>query len=523
MFSAGSPGFATLSRMHNRTLLTGVLVAGLLVATPAEASAHQGISLHFLGRHTTGAFDAGASEITAYDAKTRRVFVVNAQAGTVDVLDIRDPRAPKKVGTLQTPGANSVAVKNGLVAVAQQAGDKTKPGTVGLFSASGLKKIRSVTVGALPDMVTFTPDGSTILVANEGEPSGYCDGDVDPEGSVSIVDVRRGSVKTADFRKYIGKEDRLRAQGVRIYGPKANAAQDLEPEYITTDKHGRTAWVSLQENNALAIVDLRSGRVTEVVPLGLKDHSRPGNGLDASDKDGKINIVPRPVKGMYQPDALASYESRGRTYVVAANEGDARDWECFAEEARVKDLKTTLPDALKADAELGRLTVTSTSPKNAEGVTTELHAIGARSVSIRDTEGRLVWDSGDQIEKLVARELPAEFNSDQENESFDSRSDNKGPEPEGVAVGDVRGRTYAFAGLERVGGVVAFDVTDPHRPEIADYVNSRDFTGSVEDGTGGDSGPEGVLFVPAADSPTRKPLLVVGHEISGTTAIYEIR
>ncbi|WP_062353495.1 choice-of-anchor I family protein [Herbidospora yilanensis] len=510
--------------MHNRTLLvTGALVAGLLAATPAAATPHKGITLQFLGRYTTGAFDAGASEITAYDAKTRRVFVVNAQDGTVDVLDIRDPRAPRKAGTLQTPGANSVAVKNGLVAVAQQADDKTRPGTVGLFSAATLKRLRSVTVGALPDMVTFTPDGSKVLVANEGEPSGYCDGDVDPEGSISIVDVRRGSVKTADFKKYIGSEDRLRAQGVRVYGPKANAAQDFEPEYITTDRHGRTAWVSLQENNALAIVDLRSGRVEDVVPLGLKDHNRPGDGLDASDKDGKINIVPRPVKGMYQPDALASYESHGRTYIVTANEGDARDWECFAEEVRVKDLKTTLPDALKADAELGRLTVTSTSPKNAEGVTTELHAMGARSISVRDAGGRLVWDSGDQIERLVAKELPAEFNADQENKTFDSRSDNKGPEPEGVAVGDVRGRTYAFAGLERVGGVVAFDVTDPRHPKIADYVNSRNFAGDVEAGTGGDSGPEGVLFVPASDSPTRKPLLVVGHEISGTTAIYEIR
>nr|WP_063817909.1 choice-of-anchor I family protein [Herbidospora sakaeratensis] len=510
--------------MHNRTLLlTGALVAGLLVATPAAATPGKGITLQFLGRYTTGAFDAGASEITAYDAKTRRVFVVNAQDGTVDVLDIRDPRAPKKVGTLQTPGANSVAVKNGLIAVAQQADDKTKPGTVGFFSATTLKKLRSVTVGALPDMLTFTPDGSKVLVANEGEPAGYCEGDVDPEGSISIVDVRRGSVKTADFKKYIGREDRLRAQGIRIYGPRANAAQDFEPEYITTDKHGRTAWVSLQENNAFAIVDLRSGRVEDVVPLGLKDHNRPGAGLDASDKDGKINIVSRPVKGMYQPDALASYQSHGRTYVVAANEGDARDWECFAEEVRVKDLTTTLPDALKADAELGRLTVSSTSPKNAQGVTTELHAMGARSISIRDEDGRLVWDSGDQIEKLVATELPAEFNADQENKSFDSRSDNKGPEPEGVTVGDVRGRTYAFAGLERVGGVVAFDVTDPRHPRIADYVNSRNFAGDVEAGTGGDSGPEGVLFVPASDSPTRKPLLVVGHEISGTTAIYEIR
>ncbi|WP_204045055.1 choice-of-anchor I family protein [Acrocarpospora phusangensis] len=502
---------------------TGLILSTTLLTVPAQATGN-GIEITFLGRFATGAVGAGASEITAYDPATRRVFVVNAQDGTVDVLDIRDPRHPKKVATLATPGANSVAVKNGVVAVAQQAAVKTDPGTVSFFTASG-RKLRDARVGALPDMLTFTPDGDTVVVANEGEPSSYCADGVDPEGSVSIVDVKRGTVKTASFRAFNGKEDKLRAKGVRIYGPKATAAQDFEPEYIATDDRGRTAWVSLQENNAIAIVDLKHAKVKEIVPLGLKDHGRPGAGIDASDKDSKIDIRPRPVLGMYQPDALASFESRGRTYLVAANEGDARDYDCFAEEVRVKDLTLAHPDAdtLKKDAELGRLNVTTTSPRNAAGATTALHAFGARSISVRSASGALVWDSGDQLEKLIARKLPAEFNADQENATFDSRSDNKGPEPEGVAVGTVKGRTYAFAGLERVGGIVAYDLSDPSRPSLAGYANSRDFTGSVAAGTAGDVGPEGVLFVPAAQSPTFKPLLVVGHEISGTTAIYELR
>ncbi|WP_155334968.1 choice-of-anchor I family protein [Acrocarpospora corrugata] len=503
---------------------SGLILTTTLLSVPAQATTH-GIELKFLGRFATGAVGVGASEITAYDPVTRRVFVVNAQDGTVDVLDIRDPRRPKKVNTLVTPGANSVAVKKGIVAVAQQAAVKTDPGTVSFFMASTGHKLREARVGALPDMVTFTPDGDTVVVANEGEPSSYCADGVDPEGSVSIVNVKRGTVKTASFRAYNGKEDLLRAKGVRIYGPNATAAQDFEPEYIATDKSGRTAWVSLQENNAIAIVDLKHARVKEIVPLGLKDHSKPGAGIDASDKDGKIDIRPRPVLGMYQPDALASFESRGRTYLVAANEGDAREYDCFAEEVRVADLTLARLDAevLKKDAELGRLTVTSTSPKNAAGDTTELHALGARSISIRSAAGALVWDSGDQLEKLVARKLPAQFNADQENDSFDSRSDNKGPEPEGVAIGTVKGRTYAFAGLERVGGIVAYDLGNPSRPSLAGYVSSRDFTGDVEAGTAGDVGPEGVLFIPAAQSPTFRPLLVVGHEISGTTAIYEVR
>ncbi|GII84505.1 hypothetical protein Ssi03_24950 [Sphaerisporangium siamense] len=527
--------------MHPRNLLrpavaTTTALSLALAVAPARADARDGdrrgghdaaISLSFLGRFATGAAGTGASEITAYDAATRRVFVVNAQDGTIDVLDISDPRAPRKVTSLAASGANSVAVRDGLVAVARQAESKTAPGTVTLFRARTGQKLKDFTVGALPDMVTFSPDGRRLVVANEGEPASYCEGAADdPEGSVSVIDLRRGVVRTAGFHAFDGQADRLRAAGVRVSGPGASVARDLEPEYVTIE--GDTAWVTLQENNAVAIVDLDRAKVERIVPLGLKDWGAAG--IDASDKDGKIDIRPRPgLKGLYMPDAIAHFRSRGRTYLVTANEGDGRDWPCHADEARVKSLNLSaaaFPDAarLKKDEELGRLNVVTDSPKDASGAYTELHALGGRSISVRSESGDLVWDSGDELERLIARELPAEFNADnEENGSFDGRSDNKGPEPEGVAVGQVGGRTYAFAGLERVGGVVAYDLSDPRRPVLAGYLNTRDFAGSVEDGTAGDVGPEGVLFVPAADSPTRRPLLVVGHEVSGTTAVYEIR
>ncbi|WP_344880165.1 choice-of-anchor I family protein [Nonomuraea antimicrobica] len=519
--------------MRNKTpiCLAAASLSVLALVTPTTAAAQarpSGLELSLLGRYSAGAVGVGAAEITAYDAKTRRVFVVNAQQGTVDVLDLRDPRSPRKVTTLATPGANSVAVHDGLVAVAQQATNKTAAGTVAFFDARTGKKQRQVTVGALPDMLTFTEDGRQVVVANEGEPTSYCAGAVDdPEGSVSVIDVRRGTVRTAGFRAWNGKEDALRAKGVRISGPGASAAQDLEPEYITTEKG--TAWVTLQENNALAIVDLDRATVRDIVPLGLKDHSRPANALDASDRDGKINIRTHPVKGVYMPDAISHFRDGGRTYLVTANEGDSRDWECHSDEVRVKDADlspTAFPNAaeLKKDAELGRLTVLADSPKDADGKYTELRVFGGRSITIRAADGSLVWDSGSELEQLVARELPAQFNSDnEENDSFDSRSDNKGPEPEGVTVGEVRGRTYAFVGLERVGGIVAYDVSDPRKPRQAGYVNTRDFTGDVEAGTAGDVGPEGVLFIDAHDSPTRTPLLVVGNEVSGTTSVYEIK
>ncbi|XVX21113.1 choice-of-anchor I family protein [Actinomycetota bacterium] len=417
--------------------------------------------------------------------------------------------------------------------MAEQTEDKTAPGSVSLFDARDLTLVKRLTVGALPDMVTITANGSYALVANEGEPDGYCEGMVDPEGSVSVIDLRGGAAKatvaTADFRGWIGKEDALRADGVRIFGPGSNAAQDIEPEYITVDHTGKTAYVTLQENNAVAVVDITSATVTRILPLGLQDHSVAGSGLDASDKGDKVNIATWPVKGMYLPDGIASFKAKAATYLVTANEGDARDWDCFSEEQRIADV-TLDPTAFPNDEELqgkkalGRLNISTTSPVNATGEVTELHAFGGRSVSIRDAAtGALVWDSGDAFEQLTAKVRPELFNADHaENDSFDSRSDNKGPEPEGVDVGRIKGATYAFVGLERNSGIVAVDVTDPSAGRIAGYGINRDSAGDPEAGTAGDLGPEGIHFVSAGESPNGKPLLLVGNEVSGTTTIWQI-
>jgi len=508
------------------------LVAAALVASSTAAVAARpapDVTLTPLGTYATGAFDEGASEITAYDPTTHRVFVVNAQAGTVDILDISDPTSPQKVGQLDTPGANSVAVHDGLVAVAEQAEERTDPGTVAFFDAATDAVLGRVAVGSLPDMVTFTPNGDFAVVANEGEPQGYCEGDIDPEGSVSIVDLRRGvpaaTARTAGFTAFDAGE--LRAKGVRIYGPGASAAQDLEPEYVTVSTNSRTAWVSLQEANAIAMIDLPSATVTDVAPLGLKDHALATNALDPSDRDGGIQLGSWPVKGLYQPDAIAAYAVRGQDYVVTANEGDTRVYGCFDEEARVST-RTLDPmafpngSALKANTALGRLTVSTTSPAGSAGVT-ELHLPGGRSVSVRASAGALVWDSGDALERLVAEREPALFNANNDaTHSADSRSDNKGPEPEGLDLGRLQGRTYAFVGLERVSAIAVLDVTDPTKGRVAGYASNRDESGDAEAGTAGDLGPEGILFIPAEDSPTGQPLLVVGNEVSGTTTVWGV-
>jgi hypothetical protein len=475
--------------MHRRRLaavLAAAVAAGAVVAAQSPTAAEGGgepappnVRFTELGRYSTGAATstATAAEIVAHEGNTLYVTSV----GKVDVVDISNPAEPQKTGELVLPGdPTSVAVSRGLVAVSVPAAVKTDPGSV-LFFRDGVQ-VGDVTVGALPDMVTFTPGGFRLVVANEGEPNSYNQPDsVDPEGSISLIDTwsfrfpfRRPPVVTAqtigfaDFNVGGPRNGEL-PPGLRISGPNASVAQDLEPEYITTDALGRIAWVSLQENNALAIVNLWTKRVEKIVDLGTSDHSRPGFGIDASDRDGRINIANWPVKGLYMPDGIDSYSVRGRTYVVTANEGDAREYTGYSDVARAKGVAdtTVIPDA-GDDTKLGRLTIVTSAPatKTATGANAgkvnELYSLGSRSFSIRDADGNLVWDSGDQFEQITAATFPANFNASHSNNDFDNRSDDKGPEPENVVVGKIDGRQYAFIGLERIGGVMVYE--SPIRP-----------------------------------------------------------
>ncbi len=527
------------------------------------------IEMNVLGSYSSGTFDESAAEIVAHDPANQRLFVINSNDSTVDVLDINDPSLPVKLGTIDATAeggpANSVAVYGNTVAVAIEADPKTDPGKVVFYNSTDLGKIGEVVVGALPDMVTFTRDGQKVLVANEGEPND--DYTVDPEGSVSIIDLSSGvasaTVTTAGFGGFDDDQAELEAAGLRVFGPGATLAEDLEPEYIAVSIDNTKAWVALQENNAVAELDIAAGEITAIVPLGFKDHSIIGNELDASNRDSGINIRNWPVKGMYMPDAITSYGYNGKTYYITANEGDSRDYDGFSEEFRIKDLvldATAFPDAatLKEDENLGRLNVTSTlgagascDPSDPANVTLdadneydksyvedncvyeELYSYGARSFSIWSADGTRVFDSGSEFERITASLIPDNFNGQNDENSFDNRSDDKGPEPEAVTVGEINGQTFAFIGLERVGGIMVYNVTNPQNPEFVQYLNNRDFSfdsdadedgfeAEVIAGRAGDLGPEGLAFIAAGDSPNSKPMLAVGNEVSGTTTLYGI-
>ena len=513
-------------------------VALTLAASSAGAAPPQWkLTLQHLASIGTAATGDVGAEIVAYDATTRRAFAINSSDNDLAVIDLSNPSAPILQDRISLDaygaGLNSVATFKGLVAVAVEAQPKTDPGRVVFVDAATLAVHGDVEVGALPDMLTFDGDGKRVLVANEGEPVNYLAGSVNPEGSISIIDLEQGvaaaTVRTADFHAF----DRaaLNEQGVRVFGPGTTAAQDLEPEYIAVK--GRTAWVTLQEANAVAVVDVPTATVQTIVPLGLKDFSLPGNALDASDQDG-IRIVNRPVFGMYQPDAIAQFNVGRERYLVTANEGDSRsseDFPGFNEQVRLSNSTyildpTIFPDAatLKQNSVLGRLNVSNASGDlDGDGDFDRIQTYGARSFSIWSSDGQLVWDSGDQMERFFAdpaNGYAAIFNASHGNNTLDNRSDDKGPEPEGLAVGKVGGRTYAFIGLERIGGVMAYDVSNPRAPTFAAYANTRNLTDLSQ--VKGDRGAEGVTFVSAEDSPNGKPLVLVGNEVSRTISIFQV-
>ena len=676
-------------------------------------SSYAQVSMDLVSTYRTGIFDDGAAEIVTFDSTSQTLIFSNASTNEIEFLDFSDPANLTSTAVVNLDmyggGVNSVSAYNGVVAVAVEADEKQDNGVIAFFDMTG-NFISQVTVGALPDMVTFTPDGQKVVVANEGEPSD--DYLRDPEGTISVIDVSGGianitqaNVTTADFggvsidpdvrifgpdfvvtfeddfqeedtiqfdtvfnnwsvfnkagatrtwgeyefpsgsaelyarisgfdggcqnqedyivsnnftlgdftnagmefssaynfsgdslellistdyvegndiysatwdtitslanwpttggytwtqsglvdlSAYVGNENvsvafmytantsdcrTYQFDSVVVVGAYVNAVeQNLEPEYVAVSKNSEVAYVCLQENNGLAIVDLNSGSVDAVVALGFKDHSMPGMGIDPSDRDAGVDIRTIPVYGMYQPDAITYYEVGGQGYVVTANEGDARDYDAYSEEERIKDVNldpTAFPNAndLQEDDQIGRLNMTTANgDTDGDGDFDELYSYGARSFSIWNaTTGALVWDSGEDLETITADQFPDDFNSgNDENDDFEGRSDNKGPEPEAVEVATIGDSVYAFIGLERIGGVMLYNVTDPMNPEFIQYVNNRDFSvqdAAINDVTNdsiGDLGVEDVLYISPSMSNSSNYYVVTANEISGTITVFEL-
>ena len=538
-----------------------------------------GIAMDIVGRAFLG--NQTAAEIVQYHAETNTIYATNGETNTIAVIDassvntatIADPinttsltlttiALPADINGVTLGSLTSIAVSGDLMAVAVPADVKTDNGYVLFYNgldSSAPAFLDSVEVGALPDMVTFTPDGGKVLVANEGEPSD--DYTIDPEGSVSVINILASGEPeetgtTVGFTALNGTEADLMAQGMMFPNPAgrtingtaitSTVAKDLEPEYITATND--VAYVSLQENNGLAIIDLEELTV-DVVGLGTK--SWAGLNIDIQENDAVSFGQYTGIYGVYQPDTIANFTWKDATFILTANEGDAREYffdaadeaactaaggvdfdeddGCLAytDEVKVEDLTAAANSELamlQATGEADDLRVTSAmGDADGNGEYDAAYAYGARSFTIWDQNGLVVYDSGDDFERITASVHGAQFNNGDDENASDSRSENKGPEPEALTLGQVGDRTYAFIGTERMGGIFVYDVTNPYDVQFAEYVINRDLTeGLTSDDVIGDLAPESLVFVSAEDSPSGVPLLVVGNEVSGTVTVWQI-
>ncbi len=562
---------------------TALLAAGVAVPTEGQALTHLAKSVaqakgmpqgKLVGRY--GVSQAGVAEIVAYHEASKSSFhiadvpatapatgrVLSVQrmslanlsatalaspttASNLTIDGTRDIAADVNTAGFIAGGIQSLDIAGNLMAVAVSSNPKTDTGVVAFYNISATGALtfsKKVTVGVLPDSVSFSPDGSSLVVANEGELSNTFGTDnIDPDGSISIVRITNGvpadnaiQLTFTDFNTGSSRASEL-PSGVRIGRPGATVAQDIEPEYVAISSDSRTAFVTLQENNAVAVVDLTAARISRIFALGFKDHGLARNAFAPSDRATVLNppaliTIPN-VMGIYMPDTAASFTVGGKTYLVTANEGDDRNDFLPAEEtARLSTLPldpTAFPDAatIKANTVAGRLTVFATTSTGRFGDTDndgdydKVYALGGRSYSIIDAAtGQLVYESGSDVERYVYGELANDANKDTlfADGAISGRFDNKGPEPEALTVGQIGNDFYAFIGLERSSSILVMKVTNPAKPEFVQYIRS------TTNFANGDLSPEGMKFVPAAKSPNAKPLLIVGYgDVSGTVAVYQ--
>ena len=499
--------------------------------------------------------DGGVMEIVSYNTVTGWAYAVNGQSGlltaiplktmeeknSVDLLDGNDIDVKALVenadSTFTYGDMTSVAVSpdGSTLAVALQAAGYADAGRVAIFTCNddgSLTIQKVVTVGVQPDMVTFA-DNNTVLTADEGEPrQGYDRDATDPQGSVSVVDVTAGTATVVDFTDFDNQRDKLVSAGIVLKKDTAPSV-DLEPEYIAVS--GGKAYVTLQENNAIAVLDLASKTFTGIYSAGFEDYSTTPVDIDKKDEAYTPQTYDS-LMGIRMPDGIAAYQVDGKTYLLTANEGDSREWGDYLneDERNFKDGKDTSPtEAITAENSGLTGKVVFFKASDYDGLNSEKdYLFGGRSFTlyeVTDTGIQEVYTSGDDFERLTAQYLPAYFNCSNDNATLDDRSGKKGPEAESVTVGTVDGKTYAFIALERTGGVMVYDVTDPANVSYVNYINSRDFEsvvpGSQDDDkfvTGGDVAPEGFAFIPAGNSPTGQALLLTACEVSGTVAVYEL-
>lgn len=512
---------------------------------PYRAVVEDQLEITKIGEYAVGQFnaDGGVAEIVKFNSDNGRFYLVNGAANppSLDIVNLGNA-----TGTLQKEKSvlvKELAEKNGFtfgdltsvdintsnkrIYVAVQEADPHKKGKILALDYDG-KLIAEYAAGIQPDMIKSTPDGRYVLTADEAEPRL---GTEDPPGSVTVVDTQTGQATQVYFNDPSVIDDLVHIRGaadpadgrIKSKGTKEDAYRDLEPEYIALSKDNKKAYVALQENNAIAVIDIASKKVDAVKGLGFKDFNDAANALDLQ-RDGKILLENAPFYGIYMPDGIASHTINGQTYLFTANEGDATEWPGRTNASTIGAMK----GSLNPDSDAYKFLNGTTKYDSVEVVSDmghdSIYMYGGRSFSIWNADTmELVYDSGSDFETITGQRLPDFFNVSNSKITMDDRSTKKGPEPEDIKTGVVGNRVMAFVGLERVGGFMTYDVTDPQAPSFVNYTNSRvflDANGKVNLDT--DTGPEGLEFIPASISPTGLPLLLVAYEVGGKVGVFQL-
>lgn len=543
----------------------GIIIAAALcaaVAFPAAAMSTAGyengtsaLDITMSAHYTSGSFnvDGGVMEIVAYNKTNGYAYAVNGQDGVLAAIDIAggdtelssddiDIKALVSDSDFTYGDMTSVAVSpdGSLIAAALQDEDYEEEGRIALFSSASDGSIELLNVyeaGIQPDMVTFSPDGRYVLTADEGEPrEGY--GEDDPEGSVTVVSLDDGIVSVIGFEAFDNPLARKALADKGIIMQKGTVpSEDFEPEYIAVGNN--KAYITLQEANAVAVLDLDNMLFTGVYTVGLEDYSVVPVDIDKKD-DAYNPKTYATLRGIRMPDGIACFSIDGNDYIITANEGDAREWGDYLneDERDFGDGDSSPTGAITAENSGLDGKVVFLASDDYDGLDDDIdYLYGGRSMTIfrADDSGlEEVFSTADDAERITYSYLPEYYNASNDNAVLDDRSGKKGPEAEAVTVGEVNGRIYAFLALERTGGIMVYDVTDPENSKYVNYINTRDFTSIAsgseiyEDGeldkwvTGGDVAPEGLAFVSAEDSTSGEALLIAAFEVSGTVAVYTL-
>jgi hypothetical protein len=538
------------------TLLTAsaLITAGQLPALANEAT----LKITEIASITSGDGE-GSHEIATFHAGSKRIFATNGVKNAIDIYDISDVGNPKKVGSVAlSPYGNdvtSVAAGKDVVVAVVNVSDKfsatgvptTTNGKIVVFDTSGKVLSAPDVLGVLPDSVTFAPNGTTALVAIEAQPvcakddpatAAKEDADYskasDPVGGVTVVDLSNPAspvLRFAGFDQFSVAE--MRAKGIAVSSVVNNVSKDFEPEFVTAVDNNY-AYVTIQEANAIGKLNIGSATFESISRAFESKVSRVAR--DTSDRDAGAG--PRTyanVVGASQPDAIAGFTVGAGHYFVTANEGDAREYTCLNDDLRASSLKVDtrrFPDwkTLSGNAALGRAKVNPTiGDKDGDGDIDTIHLRGSNSMTMY-RNGIAIWDSADLLDQIQTQAFGVaningshSLSSDKSTMNYvgQDRSDDKGAEPEGVAVGMVGDRRIAILGLERMTALAIFDITDPGDPIFQEWLQMLPTKATPAKDVKYWS-PEGIVFVPASKSPSGKALIITSYELSGSLSIHQV-